>query len=80
MAKYERKFIVINRKDFKYLSNQQIYYIGSVLNTIYHSRMDEGKKDNRYYVVNDDEPYADKIRKIIMEGETEKEKGGKQDV
>ena len=63
--------IVIKREDiFKYLTDNQIKYLDDVLNTIADGRKKDGKKtDNSYYICNTDEPYADKVLRVILEGE-----------
>ena len=65
--------IVIKREDIlKYLTNNQIKYFDAILNTIADGRKKDGKKtDNSYYVCNTDEPYANKVLKVILEGEHE---------
>lgn len=63
--------IVIKREDiFKYLTDNQIKYLDAILNTIADGRKKDGKKtDNSYYICNTDELYADKVLKVILEGE-----------
>ncbi|MGE5681837.1 MAG: hypothetical protein ACM34K_13240 [Bacillota bacterium] len=66
--------IVIKWEDVgKYLSSQLTEDLYSVLNLISEGREKDGKNTkNEYYVCNTDEPYADKVRRVILEGEAEK--------
>jgi len=63
--------IVIKREDiFKYLTDNQIKNLDAILDIISHGRKKDGKKpDNSYYICNTDEPYADKVLKVILDGE-----------
>ena len=65
--KYEEKFIVLNRKHFAELprdiSDNLISSINEANNYL---------PDRKYYVCNQDEPYADKVINIILEGEKDK--------
>ena len=84
MAEFEEKFIVINRKHIEELMRvrlEQDVVLSSawqVLDAIAHFWTEYygefGGRPHRYYVVNQDEPYADKVLKMILEGEEEKEK------
>lgn len=78
------KFIVINRKHLqellkhhekrnypdKYNSVLQLEKWQSFFHASYASNI--GPLDNKYYVCNQDEPYADKVLEVILEGEREK--------
>lgn len=67
MAKYqEGKFIVINKKNLKKLNEAQHFYLTLLL-----GKLEDG---NKYYVVNQDEPYAEEVLNIILKGEEGKEK------
>lgn len=85
--KYEDKFIVINRKRLTELneqfplgvrgfgSNKQVLDFIDTLNNLVHFYQDNiGQMNQKYYVVNQDEPYADQIWEIIKKGEEEKER------
>lgn len=63
MARYEEKFIVVNTK---HLTPNQRLILSSLL-------IEFGVPDNKYYACNQDEPYAEKIKQTILEGEYEKE-------
>jgi hypothetical protein len=65
--KYEDKFIVINKKFMKNFPVHLQVAIFDILNEI-----NKYIPDNKYYVCNQDEPYAKKIIDIILEGEKEK--------
>ena len=59
MEKYEEKFFVINKK---HLNAFQIDDLEFLL-----SRFD--LPDNKYYVCNQDEPYAQNVIDLILQGE-----------
>lgn len=62
----EDKFFVLNRKDMnKYLTSNQRCQVFEAGIQIFESRQVEGKKDNKYLVVNTDEPYADEVIEIL---------------
>lgn len=65
--------IVIKREDIlKYLTDNQIKYLDTVLNTIADGRKKDGKKtDNSYYICNTDESYADEVLGVILKAESE---------
>lgn len=69
-AKYEEKFIVINRKDLKHISEEGKANLDAIFKGIQVGRINDDKKAlNNYYVCNQDEPYAKKVIEIILEGE-----------
>lgn len=72
MAEVENKFIVINVKDLKYLTEEYREKLFVITKAIEYGRQDEGKEINDYWVCNQDEPYADQIKSIILIGETKK--------
>ena len=85
MAEYEERFIVINKKRLVELNNFAPLYedhpaVANLLKAIdifkesYEADFGE-LLDQKYYVVNQDEPYADNIIKFILDQETKKEKG-----
>lgn len=61
-------FIVIKRDDTKYLDYHQISMLQEILQVI---ELHKGHR-NKYYVCNQDEPYAKKVKQIILEGEDKK--------
>ena len=77
---YEEKFIVININRFKELNQKRNTYEHSAVRklkdalNIFYSICDSNniKVDHKYYVVNQDEPYANEIIKLILEGEENK--------
>lgn len=81
MSEYEEKFIVINRKRFDELSKIGKFgpvFVESFQNALkdfisYYEGWTGKKLNQKYYVVNQDEPYADDVIKIILDGETVKE-------
>jgi len=64
MEKYEEKFIVINKKHLN------VFQLDDINNLL--GRLD--LPDNKYYVCNQDEPYADAVIDIILNGENKKER------
>jgi non-homologous end joining protein Ku len=74
--KYEPdKFIVINRKHLKNSSESRIKAIQTCIdNLIGVLNYEADYPDNKYYVCNQDEPYAQKVLAVILEGEKEKER------
>ena len=85
MAKYEEKFIVINLKRFEELNDEYsapwrdhpaVEKLNEALTDFTEAyESDVGKPlDQKYYVVNQDEPYADNVIKFILDNETKKEK------
>lgn len=71
MAEYEEKFIVINKKHlidaYEKIPdkiNEFFDLLGYISNWL---------PDHKYYVCNQDEPYAEKVIEIILKGEEEKE-------
>ena len=68
--------IVIKREDvLKYLDEPAQVSLESILSVISKGRMADHKNPiNRYYVVNQDEPYAELVHGIIIGGEAAKNK------
>jgi hypothetical protein len=66
MAEYQEKFIVVNGK---HLTLQQIGELLTLLETF-------KLPNNKYYVCNQDEPYAPRIIKTILDGEDQKANSG----
>lgn len=87
-AKYEEKFIVINEKRFdeilESVKNENKYdklyaegvikhFLGSLELLNYWYKTFTGKElDQKYYVCNQDEPYAQEVIDIILRGESNK--------
>lgn len=75
-AEYEEKFIVINTKRFDEMGGllpvvKELLDKISNLERVYEV-MTNRKMDQKYYVVNQDEPYADEVFRLILDGETKK--------
>jgi hypothetical protein len=78
------KFIVINRKRFDELPLDTSYFqLNSAAVKLEcaitkfskdYEEMTGKKMDQRYIVCNQDEPYADEVARVILEGEAVKEK------
>ena len=64
-------YIVMKREDVKkYLSKEEFSSLMGMLTKICDKRYADNKKpDNRYYVCNTDEPYADSVYQVILGGE-----------
>lgn len=72
MGKFERyaKYEVMKLGDIeKYLDSYLRGHLESIKAVIREGREGAGKKENSYVVVNEDEPYAEKVWKLIEEGE-----------
>ena len=67
MAKYEEKFIVINKKHLQLLPLGLEDRFAKIL-----SETAQFIPPNKYYVCNQDEPYAEKVINIILTGEDTK--------
>lgn len=77
---YDEKFIVYNRKIFNGLRvnhNSFVNAFGDFLREMEDLCRIEGITiDNKYIVCNQDEPYADEVLKLILDGEQEKKNEG----
>jgi hypothetical protein len=67
MIKYEEKFIVINKKHLDKLPYDLSLRLKCLLKDI-----SDYLPNNKYYVCNQDEPYASKVIDIIIKGENNK--------
>ena len=69
------KFTVIKNEDIrKYLTKEQIGQLLTISSVIQAGRMKDGKTaGNLYYVVNQDEPYAEDVLQLILKGEDNKQ-------
>lgn len=65
------KFYVLKIDDLdNCLSNEQREHLAGIIGCLQQYRIDAGKDPNaRYLVVNEDEPYADKVRDLISKEE-----------
>ncbi len=73
MAKYEEKFIVFNKKDLVGLPKDQLNLLTNIDVQVQLSRSKRGANQfPKYYVCNQDEPYAQKVIDIIIAGENAK--------
>lgn len=69
MAEFKRyqKYLVLKIEDIeKYLDKRQRLDLGILALTIYEARLNDGKKNNLYVVVNEDEPYAEEVWQLIQ--------------
>jgi hypothetical protein len=68
------KYVVWKVEDVLAVCNQkQVAMLDGIGKMIGEKRLSEGKTpDNFYYIVNADEPYADKVKALIEEHEGEK--------
>jgi len=62
-----KKFHVHNMTDEYYLNDSERQMLHTLLNKIREGRLSNMKKENSYVVVNEDEPYADKVWGLIKE-------------
>ena len=70
MVEFEsNKFLVVNRK---YLNDIPTWKCGLVAWAL--QCIEDHVPENKYYVCNQDEPYADKVITTILEGEALKDK------
>ena len=71
--RYE-KYLVIKSEDIeKYLPEEEQRKLSFLTETIAIGRESEGKKDNSYVVVNEDELYAEVVWKLIEVSQTKPE-------
>ncbi len=64
--KRENKYLVLKHDDIElYLKKRDKTDLDIMLLGIAQGRMDDGKEPNRYVVVNEDEPYAEQVWKLI---------------
>ena len=70
MAKYEEKFIVINKKHLKTLADVNPKEIENFINA--YLKIAPFLPAHKYYVCNQDEPYSQKVIEIILAGEDAK--------
>lgn len=68
------KYVVLKIEDIdKYCSFEQQEQLSDICNQIQGGRMEEKKNaENRYLVINTDEPYAKEVKEIIEKHEGEK--------
>jgi hypothetical protein len=66
------KYLVLKIDDInRYLDEKAKIELAAASTSIETLRMIEGKTINEYFVVNKDEPYADKVKALIDEHESE---------
>jgi len=70
--KREEKYLVLKLEGIDKLPDQMLENLKAVLSYIESLRRAQGKKDNSYIVVNEDEPYAEAVWKLIQEEEERK--------
>ncbi len=75
MGIYEDKFVVVKINDAdEYLDETEKMNLVYLLKKITDGRKEAGKGVNTYYVCNQDEPYGNNVRGVILSGERKKEK------
>ncbi len=88
MAEYEEKFIVINKKRFpemiearKHAGKMELRYPVKLIENLEdavhmfrecYETVTSKELNQKYYVCNQDEPYAQKVIEVILQGEDEK--------
>jgi hypothetical protein len=70
MVEFEEKFFVINRKHIENAPPYQRGLMNLLLNQI-----NRFAPFNKYYICNQDEPYAGEVLRVILEGEEAKMNG-----
>lgn len=67
MDQLENRFIVLKRSDVdKYLSPHVHYLLRQIVGEISIGRDQDGKKHNKYVVVNLDEPYSQQVLDLVL--------------
>jgi hypothetical protein len=62
----KQKYLVVKHDDLtKYLHAENLAYLAALMETVKKRRAEDGKKDNQYVIVNQDEPYSEKVWKLI---------------
>lgn len=70
----ENTHLVLKVEDvYNYLEEPDIAILEILVNKINKGRRNDGKKENSYYVVNTDEPYAESIIDLIIREESTKQ-------
>lgn len=66
--------IVLKKDDIdNYLNQEEICWLDKIMTSIQMTRKEEGKPlNNQYYICNKDEPYADTVLQVILDGEDKK--------
>ena len=63
----EEKYLVLKLADIEnYLSQRHKEFLNECCDEIRLARLMAGKKSNRYVVVNEDEPYAEKVWDLVL--------------
>ena len=72
-AKYEIKFEVLPKKYVHRLRPEQLVALNQIHCDISMMRIKDGKSPHaEYFVCNQDEPYADEVLRVILDGEDKK--------
>lgn len=67
---------MFDKQKIKYLTEVEQKSLEVIMNTISEGRAEDGKKpNNKYYICNVDEPYAEMVRGVIIGGEYAKHEG-----
>ena len=67
--KRENKYLVIKWADLrKYLNERQSQNLQEIIAKVGIGRAQDDKDDHSYVVVNQDEPYAEKVWELVKEG------------
>lgn len=66
MKEVENKFIVINIKDLEHLTEEGKEKLYTIIYAIENARKMHNKKINNYWVCNQDEPYAEQVKNLIL--------------
>jgi hypothetical protein len=71
VVKYEEKFIVFNKKHLEKMPKEILDKFDAIMIEMILSKC---LPPNKYYVCNQDEPYAEEVINIILQGEKTKQK------
>jgi hypothetical protein len=64
------KFLVLKHEDIhEYLSESGVRELYEMVDIINSHRCEDGKQQNKYWVCNQDEPYAEGVINLILSGE-----------
>lgn len=63
----EEKYLVLKLEDIgKYLNETEKHHLSDICDTINVGRFLDGKASNHYVVINEDEPYSEKVWDLIL--------------
>jgi hypothetical protein len=67
------KYLVLKTEDIDAaLDSRGQFYLSQIVQSVRDYREKQGKTDNRYFVINDDEPYFDEVVRLVVTSDQEK--------